>query len=460
MTMNKKRKTSEINYRAVIYVQVALYSSEKASAINKARTSMHASMRSRAHNLDLSKNLLVAGMVVMLSVSSLTILPNEVLAFPDKFGIDQLYSTEDNGPLWFLDNEDPEDDDNFLITSADDIDLEEEDSNIFKLDAETGTQKHGVRIHADSPDDDWKNVEMTGYFKLEDGNDQFTLVARQGPTYNDDGGCGAYGYYGMLSAEGDAYFKKKLFHHGGYSDRTAVEENVVDDLDDRWVGIKLVVYDLDDDEVKLELWVDDGNEENNWKKATEYVDDGDWEVSGSDCDRSDDDIIEDGTRGGFRVDDSEFEFKKLSIREIAEGEEEEGAADEEETGAGEEGMNETEALVTLQRIAELGEITDSEELGQIAEAADLEELAELVGASDSEELSELVIPRPNPTDPPTAAEEPPTAATPGTTDSEAIEVIARVPDLEGLAELVGASDLEELLELVIPQPPAVDDEEE
>jgi hypothetical protein len=33
---------------------------------------------------------------------------------------------------------------------------------------------------------------------------------------------------------------------------------------------------------------------------------------------------------------------------------------------------------------------------------------------------------------------------------EAIEAIARVPDLEGLAELVGASDPEELLGLVIP----------
>jgi hypothetical protein len=157
---------------------------------------------------------------------------------------------------------------------------------------------------------------MTGYFRLQQGNDQFTLIARQGPTYNDDGGCGAYGYYGMLSAEGDAFFKKKLFHHGGYTDRTAVEENVVDDLNDRWVGIKLVVYDLDGDDVKLELWVDDGDEENNWKKATEHVDDGDWETNGSDCDRSSDDIIEEGTRGGFRVDDSEFEFKKLSIREI------------------------------------------------------------------------------------------------------------------------------------------------
>ena len=89
MTVNKKRKTPEINYRAVVYVQVVLYSSEKASAINKARTTIHASMRSRAHNLDLSKKLLIAGIVVMLPVSSLTIMTQEVFAAPDKFGIDE-----------------------------------------------------------------------------------------------------------------------------------------------------------------------------------------------------------------------------------------------------------------------------------------------------------------------------------------------------------------------------------
>jgi hypothetical protein len=404
-------------------------------------------MRSNTCRLDISKNLILAGMVAMLSISALTMLTDEVFAAPDRFGIDQLYTTADDGPVWFLNNEEPEDDENFLLTSAEDIELDEEDSEVFALDAETGTERHGVRIHADSPDDEWKNVEMTGYFKLEEGNDQFTLVARQGPSYNDDGGCGAYGYYGMLSSEGEAYFKKKLFHHGGYSDRTAEEENVVDDLDDRWVGIKLAVYDLDDDDVKLELWVDDGDEENNWEKATEYVDDGDWEVSGSDCDRDEDDIIEDGTRGGFRVDDSEFEFKYLSIREIEAGQraadeddQEAGAAvgDEEETGAGEEGLNQTEVLADLQRIAELADITDIEGLADIVGASDSEELADIVGASDSEEL----------------------AATPGITDSEAIDAIVRVPDLDGLADIVGASDSDELLELVIQQPSTVDDDEE
>jgi hypothetical protein len=288
-------------------------------------------------NLDFSKNILLAAVVATLSILSLTMMSQEVFAVSDKFGIDELYPTADGGPVWFLNNEQPEEDDDFLLTSANGIQLHDEGSDVFALDAETGTQKHGVRIHADSPDGEWKNVEMTGYFKLQAGNDQFTLIGRQGPTYNDDGGCGAYGYYGLLSANGDAYFKKKLWHHGGYTDRTAVEGNVVNNLDDRWVGIKLVVYDLDDGDVKLELWVDDGDETNNWKKATEYIDDGDWKVAGSDCDRDSDDIIDDGTRGGFRVDDSEFEFKKLSIREIAEGAEATAADEEDEGGSSDEG---------------------------------------------------------------------------------------------------------------------------
>ena len=279
-------------------------------------------MRSRVRSLEFSRNLLLVGMVAMLSFLSLTMLPQKVAAVPDKFGIEQLYPTAPNGPVWFLNNQEPQDDDNFLMTSQEHIDLQEndrEDPGAFELDAETGSEKHGVRLHADSPNGHWKNVEMTGYFKLEQGDDQFTLIARQGPTYNDDGGCGAYGYYGMVSAEGDAFFKKKLFHHGGYSDRTAVKENVIGNLDGRWVGVKLIVYDLDKDDVKLELWVDDGDEQNQWKKVTEYIDNGDWAVSGSDCDRSDDDIIEEGTRGGFRVDNSEFDFKDLSIREIQPG---------------------------------------------------------------------------------------------------------------------------------------------
>jgi len=79
---------------------------------------------------------------------------------------------------------------------------------------------------------------------------------------------------------------------------------------------------VNEEDAKLELWIDDGDETNNWKKVTEYVDDCEWETDESHCDRSDDYIIHSGTRATFRIDDSEFEFKKLSVKEI----ETEGAA--------------------------------------------------------------------------------------------------------------------------------------
>ena len=245
--------------------------------------------------------------------------PEEVLAAPDKFGIEEIYPTASNGSVWYLNNEDPQSDGNFYFTSLEDIGLDEEEhQGEFKMDAETGTERHGVRIHVDSPKGQWKNVEMSGYFKMVNGEDEFTMIARHGPSYHDNGGCDAYGYYGMLSAEGDAFFKKKTYHHGGgYTDRTAVAENVVDELQDRWIGIKLIVYDVSgEDDVKLELWVDNGDETNNWKKVTEYIDNGEWETDESHCDRPDDYTIDSGTRASFRVDDSEFEFKKLSVREI------------------------------------------------------------------------------------------------------------------------------------------------
>jgi hypothetical protein len=301
-------------------------------------------MRSILFNRDFTRKLLMAGIVSMLlSVSLLTISPKSALAVQDKFGIEQLYPTADGGPVWFLNNERPEADDDFKMTSANHIDLQEEGSDSFGLDAQTGTDKHGVRLHANSPDGEWKNMEMTGYFKLHRGNDQFSFIAREGPTYTEDGGCGAYGYYGSLDSNGNAYFKKKLYHFGGYSDRTAVRQNVVGDLDDRWIGIKMAVYNLDDEGVKLELWVDDGDETNNWQKATEFVDDGNWDVGGSDCGRPSDDIIEKGTRGAFRVDNSEFEFKKLSIREIVGSAEVSEAALMEEGQAADEDEDERQA---------------------------------------------------------------------------------------------------------------------
>ena len=81
--------------------------------------------------------------------------------------------------------------------------------------------------------------------------------------------------------------------------------------------MKFVVYDLPNGDVKLELWIDDGDMTNNWRKVTELVDSGNHAVvGGDDCGRQATDTIDSGTRVTYRVDNMEFDFKKLSAREI------------------------------------------------------------------------------------------------------------------------------------------------
>jgi hypothetical protein len=189
-------------------------------------------------------------------------------------------------------------------------------NGVWRVDARSGTQEHGIRMHVDSPSGEWKNTEMTGYFRVLDGNDQFTMIARHGPSYHDDGGCLAWGYYGMTAVDGNVYFKKKLWHYDdGYTRRLAQVDALANLLND-WIGMKFVVYDLPNGDVKLELWIDEGDMDNNWRKVTELVDDGDVRVEGEDCNRDPTHVIREGTRASFRVDDSLFDFKKLSVREI------------------------------------------------------------------------------------------------------------------------------------------------
>jgi hypothetical protein len=119
-------------------------------------------------------------------------------------------------------------------------------------------------------------METTGYFKLIDSEDQIiiiTLIARHSGSYSGDDGCEALRYHGMLSADGDAYFRKKLYHgDGGYNtDKFGAEGSAIDDVKDEWIGVKSVTYNVEDNGVKLELWVGDRDEENNWEKVAEYI---------------------------------------------------------------------------------------------------------------------------------------------------------------------------------------------
>src|ERR687891_648460 len=235
----------------------------------------------------------------------------------DRFGIEQIYETAGGGPTWYIqEREDPTSDGNFYYGMYRGTTVDYRDNGVWRVDARSGTEAHGIRLHVDSPSGEWKNTEMTAYFRVIDGNDQFTMIARHGPSYHGDGGCLAYGYYGMTAVGGEVYFKKKLWHYDdGYTRRLA-QIYALSNLLNKWIGMKFVVYDLPNGDVKLELWIDEGDMTNNWRKVTELVDDGDIRVEGEDCGTPRNKIIEEGTRASFRVDDSLFDFKKLSVREI------------------------------------------------------------------------------------------------------------------------------------------------
>jgi PKD repeat protein len=237
----------------------------------------------------------------------------------DPFGIDELYATASGGPTWYIsEEEDPTSDGHFYLSMYSGTTISYPESGVWNVDATSGTQEHGIRMHVDSPSGSWTNTEMTGYFRAVSGSDQFTMIARHGPSYHDDNGCQAYGYYGMTAIDGNVFFKKKLYHfNDGYTKRLAQVDALSSLGDNRWIGMKFVVYDLPNGDVKLELWIDDGDMTNNWRKVTELVDSGNHAVEGGDdCGRQATDTIDSGTRVTYRVDNMEFDFKKLSSREI------------------------------------------------------------------------------------------------------------------------------------------------
>src|SRR5215203_5502051 len=235
----------------------------------------------------------------------------------DRFGIEEIYETASGGPTWYIqEQEDPTSDGNFYYGMYRTTTIGYRGDGVWRVDARSGTQEHGIRMHVDSPTGKWKNTEITGYFRVLDGNDQITMIARHGPSYHDDGGCLAYGYYGMTAVDGHVFFKKKLWHFDGGDTKRLAQIDALDNILNDWIGMKFVVYDLENGDVKLELWIDQGDMTNNWRKVTELVDDGGLRVEGEDCGTPPNHIIREGTRSSFRVDDSLFDFKKLSVREI------------------------------------------------------------------------------------------------------------------------------------------------
>jgi hypothetical protein len=124
--------------------------------------------------------------------------------------------------------------------------------------------------------------------------------------------------------KGETFWKKEIWHTGGYTNSRGTTMAIDSPLLNNWIGLKVVMYNINNGTaVKMETYID-ANNTNQWTKVTEVTDEGGWFANSSDevfnsadCGKSKDYVITNsGPIATFRADNIAFDFKNLSIREI------------------------------------------------------------------------------------------------------------------------------------------------
>src|SRR6186713_3342042 len=253
----------------------------------------------------------------------------------DKFGVLKIFQTKKDGQQWYLKsnpNSDPQFSPQTMLTKNSDGSFKIKSTKVRmgvftssgfnpeKIDT-LDHNKIAMAGYMQSPND-WRDVEITGYVKLNSGNnDNFVWYARgaRHTGFGAPAGCEGTAYKGDLFYDGNTRWTKEQWHTGGYAFGEFGEN--IGPISGKWVGFKVIMYNAvekDKSVVKLELWVDKNNN-NNWIKANEKTDKGGWGNAGGECGGKADQII---TWGGpiaaFRWDGAtDVDIKKFSVREIA-----------------------------------------------------------------------------------------------------------------------------------------------
>ncbi|MGB8153189.1 MAG: hypothetical protein WCF97_04660 [Nitrososphaeraceae archaeon] len=255
---------------------------------------------------------------------------------PDRSGIREIYPTKPNGEEWFIRPSHPEKDPRFspqtgLIPNSDGsfkIKSTKVRMGVFtssgykpNLIQTLDHSKIASKGYMQSPND-WRDVEITGYIKLNSGSgDNFAWYARGGrhTGFGSPEGCEGVAYKGDLYFDGQTRWTKEQWHTGGYVFSDYLKG--MGSIKGKWVGFKSIMYNIDHSGkagVKLEIWLDKENT-NQWIKVNERVDTGGWGNNGRECGGTPDQII---TWGGpiasFRWDSaSDVDIRDFSVREIA-----------------------------------------------------------------------------------------------------------------------------------------------
>jgi hypothetical protein len=261
----------------------------------------------------------------------------------DKFGIREIYPTKPGGREWFINASSPLSDKSFSLSGGGEKTSNSSLANATSLNGQIikqpdgSYQVYGVRkagkydfsarmnVNASNSAPWWKNVEMTGYVKVvsaTSSNAALDWYAR-GRLHISSSPCEGIAYHAGLRADGSVYWQKEIWHTGGYTDfRSNI--TATHSLLGRWVGLKVIMFNINNDSaVRLQTYLD-VNATNHWKKVADVVDNGGWYAQdpndlfySANCGRSKDYIVTNaGPIATFRSDNMIWNFKDLSIREI------------------------------------------------------------------------------------------------------------------------------------------------
>ena len=277
---------------------------------------------------------IVISVIVFLAIISFVLYINYIRIIPippgaprHAFKVKEIYPTKPGGREWFIDMNNPTSDGIFNPGSPinKQLDGSWEINGIYRPGNKYEDQ---VRMVVGTPNGQgqWKNVEITGYAKVlsaDSDKDHLDWYARGG-IHNSDVPCEGSALKGTLSVDGDASWLKEIWHTGGYT-KPRNTHQVTDSILDRWIGWKVIMYNINDNKaVKMESYLDN-NDNNRWKKVSEIIDDGGWFARSSDdvfysagCGRPKDYIMTNsGPLVTFRSDNMDWDFADLSVREIA-----------------------------------------------------------------------------------------------------------------------------------------------
>jgi hypothetical protein len=284
-----------------------------------------------------SSAIIIFAFIIMFYIIPMTIPPSPRL--PDRFGTSEIYPSVQGGREWFINMQDPFEDEIISFNSDNSL-VDQQPDGSWRMNSSQ------VRISVETllGQKEWKNIEMTGYIKMisstltrgssesieedeaskeEDSLNPHISWRARGGRHNDLVPCEGTALSGALYIDGRVSWKKEIWHTGGYTDARG-ESDLTVPLVNKWIGWKIALYNINNNSaVKMESYLD-ANANNNWLLVSEVEDKGGWYADASDevfysidCGRTKDHIItNEGPIATFRADNLIFDFKNLSIREI------------------------------------------------------------------------------------------------------------------------------------------------